>query len=244
MSSVYPTLDGKEAGRWAPDGRGNGTHFADGAPPEASDDAKKAKRAADKAAKAAEKVAKDKAKALKVVIKEGGKKGVEIAGAADMGGLDFFCSNMKESKGQPELLVASMHAMNKEIDPNEEEQKGGSGHVGKMIFSASEEGDDAQCCAVAYVPVDKQDKLNAKEWMLDMLSSFKPTGTLVGDATVGFAVGLIKHSPSDGRYLLKDQDAMLPAGREYLKKRDLIPEDKDEEDDMEWMQDAEDEIEW
>merc|ERR1712194_98264 len=33
----------------------------------------------------------DQKKKLKKVIKEGGKRGVEIEGAADMGGLQFFC---------------------------------------------------------------------------------------------------------------------------------------------------------
>ena len=42
--------------------------------------------------KAAKEAAKAKEKVLKTVIKEGGKKGVEIEGASDMGGLDFFCT--------------------------------------------------------------------------------------------------------------------------------------------------------
>ena len=29
------------------------------------------------------------------IVKEGGKKGVEIEGASDMGGLDFFCTTME-----------------------------------------------------------------------------------------------------------------------------------------------------
>lgn len=33
-------------------------------------------------------------KKLKTVLKEGGKRGVEIEGAADMGGLQFFCTMM------------------------------------------------------------------------------------------------------------------------------------------------------
>ena len=33
-------------------------------------------------------------KLLAKIVKEGGKKGVEIEGASDMGGLDFFCTTM------------------------------------------------------------------------------------------------------------------------------------------------------
>merc|ERR1711862_80495 len=113
-----------------------------------------------------------------------------------MGGLEFFCSNMKEPKGNLDLLIASMNAMNKEPDPEEEEMKGGSGHVGKMIFSSSDEGDDAQCAAVGYVPADKQGKINAKEWMEEVMKSFQPTGVIVGEANAGWACAIVKHSPS------------------------------------------------
>merc|ERR1712232_1364744 len=112
-----------------------------------------------------------------------------------MGGLDFFCSNMKEPKGNVDLLIASMNAMNKEIDPNDEEAKGGAGHVGKMIFSPTDECDDAQVAAVAYVPADKQGTVNAKEWMENVLSQHAPTGKLVGEANAGWAVGVVTHSP-------------------------------------------------
>ena len=45
--------------------------------------------------KAAKEAAKAVEKQLKAVIKEGGKKGVEIEGASDMGGLDFFCTTIE-----------------------------------------------------------------------------------------------------------------------------------------------------
>lgn len=46
-----------------------------------------------------EKAAKDKAKLIAKVVKEGGKKGVEIEGAADMGGLEFFCTTIESPEG-------------------------------------------------------------------------------------------------------------------------------------------------
>merc|ERR1712129_456332 len=104
----------------------------------------------------AEKAAKDREKLLKAIDKEGGKKGVEIAGAADLGGLDFFCCNMEKPMGDLELLVRCMAAMNKESDPSEEEMKGGSGHVGKIIFSPTpEDAEEVGVAFVAHVPEDK-----------------------------------------------------------------------------------------
>lgn len=46
-----------------------------------------------------EKAAKDRAKLIAKVVKEGGKKGVEIEGAADMGGLEFFCTTIESPDG-------------------------------------------------------------------------------------------------------------------------------------------------
>merc|ERR1712129_686648 len=69
-----------------------------------------------------EKMKKDK---LKKVIKEGGKRGVEIEGAADMGGLQFFCTAVDLPDGDLGLLVESMKAMNEKSNPTEEERKGG-----------------------------------------------------------------------------------------------------------------------
>merc|ERR1712194_262271 len=109
---------------------------------------KEGEKAAEPSAEDLEKQRKD---LLKKVIKEGGKRGVEIEGAADMGGLQFFCTSMDLPSGDLDLLTESMKAMNEKSDPTQEERKGGSGHIGKMIFSAGTE----QLAVVAYVPAEK-----------------------------------------------------------------------------------------
>merc|ERR1712241_1021593 len=112
-----------------------------------------------------EKPPEDPAKKLKKVIKEGGKRGVEIEGAADMGGLQFFCTSVDEPEGSIDLLMESVKAMNQKSDPTEEERKGGSGHIGKMVFSAG----DTQLAVLAYVPDAKQGELVCKEWIEHVL---------------------------------------------------------------------------
>merc|ERR1712154_274209 len=97
---------------------------------------------------------------LKKVVKEGGKRGVEIEGAADMGGLQVFCTSVDLPEGDLDLLVESMNAMYAKSDPTEEERKGGSGHIGKTIFSAGPE----QLAICAYVPDEKQKELDCGEW--------------------------------------------------------------------------------
>eukprot|EP00972_Heterocapsa_arctica_P024299 3584431-Heterocapsa_arctica.AAC.1 len=51
-----------------------------------------------------------------------------------------------------------MDAMNEKSVPTEGERKGGSGHVGKIIFSAGVE----YLAIAAYVPEDKQDERNCE----------------------------------------------------------------------------------
>ena len=56
-----------------------------------------------------------------------------------MGGLDFFCTTMELPEGNIDQLELSMLAMNAEPDPEGEDRKGCSGHIGKMIYSAGVE---------------------------------------------------------------------------------------------------------
>merc|ERR1712159_95002 len=80
-------------------------------------------------------------KELKAIKKEGGMKGSEIAGAADMGGMSFMNCSLDsmdlggETLGEVERMVVALNEMNKEVDPQAEEAKGGSGHVAKALFS-------------------------------------------------------------------------------------------------------------
>merc|ERR1711988_1457806 len=60
---------------------------------------KEAKKDAEPAAPTPEELEKMKKDKLKKVIKEGGKRGVEIEGAADMGGLQFFCTSVDLPEG-------------------------------------------------------------------------------------------------------------------------------------------------
>merc|ERR1711939_581600 len=101
-------------------------------------------------------------KKMKKIIKEGGKRGVEIEGAADMGGLQFFCTMVDEPQGDVDLLYESLRAMNAKSDPQEEERKGGSGRIGKMLISKDQA--DSKLALVAYVPPAKQDHITASKW--------------------------------------------------------------------------------
>merc|ERR1712157_667418 len=176
--------------------------------------------------KTLEELAEERKKQLKKVIKEGGKRGAEIEGAADMGGLQFFCTSVDESQGDLEFLQECVKAMNAKSDPTEEERKGGSGHIGKMVFSAG----DPRLAIVAYVPEEKQAELSCKEWLEKVLSMF-PGGKLLTEAA-DYSTGEIPTDSDNNIFPLKIREALILEANNFLRKKGLFPEDNDDDDEM------------
>jgi alanyl-tRNA synthetase len=180
-------------------------------------------------------------KKLKKVVKEGGKRGVEIEGAADMGGLQFFCTAI-ESPGQDlDMLVESMRAMNAKSDPSAEERKGGSGRIGKTILSMT----DDKICLVCYVPEEKKAECNATEWLTNTVTMILKSGKC-GDDVADVAKGMVESHPGNegtfakaaiakdgekGLYPIKMKDEAINQGYAYLKARKLFPDGNDDDDD-------------
>jgi len=192
-------------------------------------DAKKAleKKEAEAEKKSADapKPPEDPAKKLKKVIKEGGKRGVEIEGAADMGGLQFFCTSVEEPEGDVELLTKCAEAMNFKSDPTEEERKGGSGHIGKMVFSAGAE----QLAVLAYVPDDKQAELSCPEWLEAVLKTQPGYKMITQDKT--YSVGIIPADGDKNIFPLKIREPLILEANNFLRKKGLFPEDDGSDDD-------------
>jgi len=214
-------------------------------------DDKKAEKAAQPAAaakapepKAAEPKKPDTAnldpKKLKAAIKEGGKMGVELIGNFDLGGPEFFTTKAEAPEGDHDLLQALMDAANKEIDPTEEEAKGGSAKVGKMFLSAGE----ARLALRCHCPKEDKaaGKCSASDWMKGVLENqaFQGKGVfLEGDEF--YAKGEILASKEGGRFPLKDRDECQSASVGWLKGKGLFPEAEEEDD---WQPDDDAGIEW
>jgi len=163
-------------------------------------------------------------KQLKKVIKEGGKRGVEIEGAADMGGLQFFCTSVDEVTGDLEMIVESIKAMNNQPIPGDEERKGCSGHIGKMIFSAGVE----QLAVAAYVPEAKQGELECEQWLSAVLALYQ--GEVV-TKDKSLSIGRVKTDGNKNIFPLKIRESMILEANNFLRKKGLFPEDKDSDDD-------------
>jgi len=171
------------------------------------------------------KPAEDPAKKLKKVIKEGGKRGVEIEGAADMGGLQFFCTSVDEPEGDLALLEQSVLAMNEKSDPTEEERKGGSGAIGKMVFSAGVD----KLAIVAYVPESKHGELECSEWISKLLDMW-PDSKLEKSAK-DYCVGFIPSNGEKNIFPLKIREGLILEANNFLRKKGLFPEDNGDSDD-------------
>jgi hypothetical protein len=167
-------------------------------------------------------------KELKAIKKEGGKKGSEIAGAADMGGMTFMNCSMDsmdlggKTIGEVERMVVAMTEMNKPIDPEAEEAKGGSGHVAKALFSYGSEKTGVVC----YVPEEHQKTVTAEVWCGEIVAGFG--GNVLEGATAELAMGEIT---GDGKDLfpIKLKDEALQASIKFLVKIGVFP-DKDDDD--------------
>jgi glutathione S-transferase len=191
---------------------------------------KKDKKTEEKPADAGKKDAEDPEAArkalLKKVTKEGGKRGVEIEGAADMGGLQFFCTSVEFPDGDLEMLRKSVEAMNEKSDPTEEERKGGSGAIGKMVFSAGTQ----QLGVLAYVPTEKLGgDLVTAEWLKAVLATFGGEVTEIGDS---YCAGFVKADGDKNIFPLKIREPMILEANNYLRKRGLFPEDDGDSDEM------------
>jgi len=185
-----------------------------------------------KKASSAEDDAKAAAKKLKAVEKEGGKKGVEIEGAADMGGLAFFCTTLMEPDGDMELIEKGFAAMNAEPNPDpEEERRGGAGGVGKMVFSA---GVERLAIAVNVPEALQQDKqmdgyvrkaMHAEKWVQQVLDSFEkdaPGLKPEAGANASFALAQVPANKDKGFFPLKFKDDAMSKAYDVLTKNGCI----------------------
>jgi hypothetical protein len=170
-------------------------------------------------------------KELKAIKKEGGKKGSEIAGAADMGGMTFMNCSLDsmdldgKTIGEVDRMCTALTEMNKDVDPEAEETKGGSGHVAKALFSYGKE----KCGVVCYVPLEHQKTLTAETWCGEIVTELG--GKVCEGATPELACGEIPGG--EDRFPIKLKDEALQASIKFLVKIGVFPDkDDDSEDEM------------
>eukprot|EP00299_Pterocystis_sp_00344_P015831 c7922_g1_i1.p1 GENE.c7922_g1_i1~~c7922_g1_i1.p1 ORF type:complete len:790 (+),score=239.34 c7922_g1_i1:42-2372(+) len=164
-------------------------------------------------------------KLVKAVQKEGGKKGQDIIGAHEMGGLEFFCTSVDIPDGNLELVNICLDAMNVETDPTAEERRGGAAEVGKMIFSAGVD----QLALVARIPNEKTSRLNVADWMQTVVQGLG--GHIVGQADAAYAQAVVPADQAKGRFPIKMKDEAIAAAVKYLQEKGCFPQDNGHDSD-------------
>merc|ERR1719191_339899 len=130
--------------------------------------------------------------------------------------------------GDVDWLYESMRAMNAKCDPTEEERKGGSGHVGKMIISIDEA---KQCSLVAYVPPQKVSEITAETWLKDVLKAMNAPEESYLSGNANLARATILQDKDKDLFPLKLKDEGIRQSIDYLKKKGLFPDSSDDDDD-------------
>jgi len=127
--------------------------------------------------------------------------------------------------------------MNAQPNPDDEERKGCSGHVGKMIFSAG----TAQLAIVAYVPKPESnksaEKVDVTAWTDAVCKAvggevMTPKAPADSPAHGGHTVvAVCKSDAEKGKFALKDKDAAMAAAFNFLREKGAFPEDDGDSDD-------------
>lgn len=163
---------------------------------------------------------------VKAAIKEGGKKGVDMAGMSDLGGVKFFNLAVDTPAGSIDLMKKVLEGMNALVDESAEERKGGAGHLGKMLLSAG----DKQLVVLCHVPKALQEAtegFSIKEWVEKVTSA--SSGKVV-EETEEVVIAVAEGDPEKELFPLKMRDAAQAAGFQYIKSKGLIPDDDDSDD--------------
>ncbi|GFR53048.1 hypothetical protein Agub_g15749 [Astrephomene gubernaculifera] len=166
--------------------------------------------------------------AEKVAKKEGGKKGVDICGMSDMGGVKFFNVVLESANGDLDLISAVLEGMNAPVDEAAEERKGGAGHLGKMLLSAGDK-TVALLCNIPAELAEQYPHVKASAWM-DKLVEAAGGKVVKREDSENLIKVLIEGDSEKGLFPLKMRDAAQTSGFAFLRENGLIPDDDSDDD--------------
>lgn len=162
-------------------------------------------------------------KQIKAALKEGGKKGQDLAGMNAMGGVKFFCIKVDSALGEHQLLEKIMEGMNKEVDPTADDRKGGAGDLGKTIVFA----DDKVLIMLSHVPDELKETLDINDWFGEICASVKATPEAADN---GLMRATVKADADNEIFPLKLRDTAVNRSYEVLVKKGLVRPDSDDDD--------------
>lgn len=180
-------------------------------------------------------------KQVKAAVKEGGKKGQDLAGMRDMGGVKFFSVAVDTALGKWELMDSILEGMNKKVDPEADDRKGGADDIGKCLLFANE----VSLLIICHVPKELEDQISQDDWFAAIIESVG--ATKIGEKVVlpndGGSVlkAELKADPDSEKFPLKERDVAIGRSFEFLVSKGLVKPDESDDDanyaemaDIEW----------
>jgi hypothetical protein len=152
-------------------------------------------------------------KRMKAAKKEGGKLGVDLTGAAELGGCEFFVTTNIGSEGDLDCLMAAKAEMLQELTAS----------VGVVLVSAGV----PDLVATCVVPADKTEVCPANEWLAAGVKAVG--GELMEGASALEASAII--TPKEGLFSIKLKDELIAGCLEYLRSKGKLPADDGSDDD-------------
>lgn len=169
-------------------------------------------------------LSKEEKKKIATSLKEGGKKGQDICGMSAFG-VHFFCVAVDSCPDDWELFEKVMEGMNKPVDPDGDDRKGGAADLAKVLFSAG----PTKVLMYAHVPDECKDKATVKEFLEAVAA---PLNGKVTDLSENFGKAEAAGDPDNNLFPLKMRDQAIAAGFEFLRSKSLILDDDGSDDDI------------
>ena len=157
--------------------------------------------------------------------KEGAKKGQDLSGLEDMGGVHYFHVALENCEGSWELVEEAMKGANTEVDPKAEDRSGGAQNIGKAFLSASVD----RLCIYLHVPSKLSTVVPIEEWFNVLVEASGATvleSPFIGNGVGGgFAKAEVLRTGGSEVFPLKLRDAAIGLGFAYLRSKGVVPED-------------------
>eukprot|EP01066_Platyproteum_vivax_P006409 Platyproteum_vivax@DN2207_c0_g1_i1.p1 len=152
---------------------------------------------------------------IKAAKKSGNKKGADLQGLHEMGGMKYFVCSIDGAEGEVEAVKAAITESHNEAPL-----------IGKLFLSAS---DTTKVALVCFVPEEKQAEVSAIDWLHEASKGLE--GKFLEESK-GYSVYYAEANPDKGLYAIKMKDQAINQGLGFLKAKGLFPDDDDSDDDI------------
>jgi hypothetical protein len=167
-------------------------------------------------------LSKEEKKAIALSFKEGGKKGQDLCGMSSFG-VHFFCVSIESCPDNWDLFQQVMDGMNKEVDPEADDRKGGAADLAKILFCAG----PTKVMMFANVPPEQAEKATVKEFLEAVCAPID--GKITEDGEF-FMKAEAAGDPDNNRFPLKMRDQAIAAGFDFLRAKQLVLDDDSDDD--------------